>query len=432
VISKELQASAQRTGIEADPRAARPFRLAAVRLSDEPHDTEAFRAASAEAANHLVGLALAEAGDDLRRLLTPDPAEVNVIWTVACYQIGDLTPSAIRDFPDPVDAVATVAACPDEAHVAAELVASTAHGLRWTAMLRTNDLLSFQLPSSDTASDASRERPGDLSAALKRWRERLVDWSAHSGHERDTGTDTVGFAQLGAIDVTSGPVEVSPATWATPSPQVAPAMSTAMSPMPVMSPSAQTAVLALNERFSSLESTIANLATGLEAFATAAQRREERTAALERSMDTRMHELTAFVHHAVADLQQSVINRLDATEQRVTASMRESSSDAINRIRDVDTHVSAARRGIESAVRDEVSTVLLGMRAGLTPLTNEIVQRLSAAEREVDDRLSEALSELGHELAVVCDAVADLQDELASPRADDDAVPAESAVDIRD
>jgi hypothetical protein len=39
---------------------------------------------------------------------------------------------------------------------------------------------------------------------------------------------------------------------------------------------------------------------------------------------------------------------------------------------------------------------------------------------------------LGHELAVVCDAVADLQDELASPRADDDAVPAESAVDIRD
>src|SRR3954454_20048840 len=147
VISKELQTSARRIGIEADARAARPFRLAAVRLSDEQPDTDAYRAASSEAANHLVGLALADAGDDLRRLLTPDPAEVNVIWTVACYQIGDLTPSAIRDFPDPIDAVATMAACPDEAHVAAELVASTAGGLRWTAMLRTNDLLSFQLPS---------------------------------------------------------------------------------------------------------------------------------------------------------------------------------------------------------------------------------------------------------------------------------------------
>src|SRR3954447_7390194 len=198
VISKELQTSAQRVGIEADPRAARPFRLAAVRLSDERPDTDAYRAAATEAASHLVGLALADAGEDLRRLLTPDPAEVNVIWTVACYQIGDLTPSAIRDFPDPVDAVATVAACPDETHVAAELVASTEHGLRWTAVLRTNDLLSFQLPSSDTASDASRERPGDLAAALKRWRERLVDWSAHSGHERDT--EVVGFAQLGEIE----------------------------------------------------------------------------------------------------------------------------------------------------------------------------------------------------------------------------------------
>src|SRR3954471_10536572 len=333
VISKELQTSAQRVGIEADPRAARPFRLAAVRLSDERPDTDAYRAAATEAASHLVGLALADASEDLRRLLTPDPAEVNVIWTVACYQIGDLTPSAIRDFPDPVDAVATVAACPDETHVAAELVASTAHGLRWTAILRTNELLSFQLPSSDTASDASRERPGDLAAAMKRWRERLVDWSAHSGHERDT--ETVGFAQLGAIDVTSDRPEVAPTTWVAP----APAPAVAPSPSVAMTPAAQTAMLALNERFSSLETTITTLAAGLEAFATAAQRREERTAALERSIDTRMHELTGFVHHAIADLQQSVVNHLDASERRVTTSMRESSSDAINRIREIDSHL---------------------------------------------------------------------------------------------
>jgi hypothetical protein len=319
-----------------------------------------------------------------------------------------------------------VAACPDEAHVAAELVASTAHGLRWTAMLRTNDLLSFQLPSSDTASDASRERPSDLAAAMKRWRERLVDWSAHSGHERDT--EVVGFAQLSAVEVMPDLPAVATTSWA---PAPAPAVAPAMAPSTAMSPAAQTAALALNERFSSLESTIVSLAAGLEAFATAAQRREERTAALERSIDTRMHELTAFVHHAVADLQQSVINRLDASEQRVTTTMRESSTDAINRIRDIDSHVSAARRGVESTVRDEVSTVLLGMRAGLTPLTNEVVQRLSASERAADDRLTGALSELRDELAVVCEAVAGLQDELATS-SPDDVVPAESAVDIRD
>ncbi len=69
--AKELQASAQRIGIEADPRAARPFRLAAVRLSDEQPDTDVYRAAATEAASLLVGLALADASDDLRRLLTP-------------------------------------------------------------------------------------------------------------------------------------------------------------------------------------------------------------------------------------------------------------------------------------------------------------------------------------------------------------------------
>src|SRR4051795_8863149 len=77
--------------------------------------------------------------------------------------------------------MATVAACPDESHVAAELVASTAGGLRWTAVLRTNDHLAVQLPTPDTASDGSREHPGDLAAALRRWSERLTTWAEGGG-----------------------------------------------------------------------------------------------------------------------------------------------------------------------------------------------------------------------------------------------------------
>src|SRR6476469_2228819 len=162
VRANELLVSAQRTGIDPDARAGRLFRLAAVRLTNEPTDSEAHRAAAEDAGAALVALALSEADGELRDLVTPDPNDHNVVWTVACYQIGDLTPSALRDFPDPVEAVAVVAACPDETHVAAELVASTAGGLRWTAVLRTNDHLAVQLPTPDTASDGSREHPGDL------------------------------------------------------------------------------------------------------------------------------------------------------------------------------------------------------------------------------------------------------------------------------
>jgi hypothetical protein len=185
VRANELLTSARRTGIEADASAGRLFRLAAVRLTEAPTESDEHRAAAADAGVALVGLALAEAEDELRGLLTPDPSDHNVVWTVACYQIGDLTPSALRDFPDPVEAVATVAACPDESHVAAELVASTAGGLRWTAVLRTNDHLAVQLPTPDTASDGSREHPGDLAAALRRWRQRLAAWSENSGQAAD-------------------------------------------------------------------------------------------------------------------------------------------------------------------------------------------------------------------------------------------------------
>jgi hypothetical protein len=214
--AQELLISAQRTGIEPDARAGRLFRLAAVRLTNEPSDSEGHRAAAADAGAALVGLALAEAEDELRDLLTPDPTDRNVVWTVACYQIGDLTPSALRDFPDPVEAVAMVAACPDDTHVAAELVASTAEGLRWTAVLRTNDHLALQLPTPDTASDGSREHPGDLAAALRRWRDRLSGWAepgdddrARSSGEPASRTSTSLPLAVAPMPVGRGPIGLS-------------------------------------------------------------------------------------------------------------------------------------------------------------------------------------------------------------------------------
>jgi uncharacterized coiled-coil protein SlyX len=357
-----------------------------------------------------VGLALAEAEDDLRRLLTPDPAATEVIWTVACYQIGDLTPSAIRDFPDPVDAIATVAACPEEMHVAAELVASTAQGLRWTAVLRTNDLLSFQLPGPDTASDASRERPGDLSAALKRWRDRLADWSAHAGHERDT--EAVGFAQLNAIEATS----------LVAAPQALPAV--------ISSAPAVTSVAfnerfgALEQRLAGLESLLTSLTTEISSFASAAHRRELAMDQAAQAMDARFNKMASIVHQSLADVERNLSERVDTAEQRVKTTLRDSASDTVSRVRDVSGRVSTARQGVESALREEIGTVLLSMRAGFKPLANEMVQRVSAVEDTVQGELARTTDLLRRDMAVLFDAVASLQNDLARS-------PAEPTVDVR-
>jgi uncharacterized coiled-coil protein SlyX len=411
VDAKELQASALRIGVEADPRAARPFRLAAVRLSDEDPNTDAHRAAATEAASLLVGLALAEAEDDLRRLLTPDPAATEVIWTVACYQIGDLTPSAIRDFPDPVDAVATVAACPEEMHVAAELVASTAQGLRWTAVLRTNDLLSFQLPGPETASDASRERPGDLSAALKRWRDRLADWSAHAGHERDT--EAVGFAQLNAIDATS----------VVALPQALPAVIPSSAPA-VTSVAFNERFGALEQRLAGLESLLTSLTTEISSFASAAHRRELAMEQAAQAMDARFNKMASIVHQSLADVERNLSERVDTAEQRVKTTLRDTASDTVSRVRDVSGRVSTARQGVEAALREEIGTVLLSMRAGFKPLANEMVQRVSAVEDAVEGELARTTDLLRRDMAVLFDAVASLQHDLARS-------PAEPTVDVR-
>ena len=74
------------------------FRGAVVRLSGVPRGQLNGAAEATEAASAL--LEMAAAGDEagLREVLRPDPERTDVTWTVACYRIGDLTPSELRDF----------------------------------------------------------------------------------------------------------------------------------------------------------------------------------------------------------------------------------------------------------------------------------------------------------------------------------------------
>ena len=154
------------------------FRHAVVSLVASIPDTNGARRYSAEAAAALIELARRGEEQILRQILRPDPAGGDAIWTVACYQIGDLSPTALRDFPEVAPAVATLAQCPEPAHAAAELLACTAAGVRWTAMVRTGDTVRFQLLSNTTASGASSSQPGSLEQACEGWAGQLIDWAA--------------------------------------------------------------------------------------------------------------------------------------------------------------------------------------------------------------------------------------------------------------
>jgi len=159
------------------------FARAAVDLAAAETDSDEARAAAAAAAGALVELS--DAGDDgaLRTLLRPDPrGDQQVSWTVACYQIGDLTPAELRDFPDPGEAVAALVRCPDASHLAGELIASDDLGLRWTALVRTGGRVAFQHLDVTTAGAVGDT--GRLHTAVAGWQRRLRSWEG----ERLAGT----------------------------------------------------------------------------------------------------------------------------------------------------------------------------------------------------------------------------------------------------
>lgn len=177
----------------ADPASSIAFRsavVAATRATDDVARREALRAAAGAA----ISLAVNGAESELRSLLTPDPVNANVTWSVACYQIGDLTPSAVRDFADAAEAVTTVSQCNDIGHVAAELVASTSMGIRWVALVRTNTTTQLRLPDADATSDSTGRHASELGDAQRRWRRRIAAWSEGT----DAGIDLADGDELAA------------------------------------------------------------------------------------------------------------------------------------------------------------------------------------------------------------------------------------------
>ncbi len=180
-------------------RTARPQRLAFAEavevLETVDVDSDAGRGAARRAADALVALAEQGASADLAAILTPAPDAPSVVWTVACYQIGDLTPSALQDFSEPVAAVTTLCGCPDPSHVAAELLASTEAGLRWAALVRTGERIEFQRPPLGMTGTGTP--PADAAA---RWRAHLDAWA-------DASDDSLGGAdrRAAASVVTTAP-----------------------------------------------------------------------------------------------------------------------------------------------------------------------------------------------------------------------------------
>lgn len=151
------------------------FRRAAVSLALREQASEPARRYSLLCAESLLGLAAGGHEAELSAILVADPAFSGATWTVACYQIGDLSPSTLRDFPSAALAVMTLARCESEAHVAAELIVSNGEGVRWTALVRSGAEVVYQPLAPSTASAAS---PTELLGARHRWEDQLLMWAA--------------------------------------------------------------------------------------------------------------------------------------------------------------------------------------------------------------------------------------------------------------
>jgi hypothetical protein len=206
MLRTQVAPAQERTWWPAGGGAAR-FRQAAAALADVPDATSAGSPHARDAAEALLHLARAGQDETLGTLLRPDPLRRETTWTVACYRIGDLVPSELRDFASAAEAVLNLASCADPSHVAAELVASTPGGVRWTAVYRTGRTLIFQLPSREPGGEAPDPGPGGGPEAAAHWLDRLRHWRADP--EADDADPVVPATGVPATDVPSADVPAS-------------------------------------------------------------------------------------------------------------------------------------------------------------------------------------------------------------------------------
>lgn len=151
------------------------FRRAAVSLAMSLDEGTARGEHGRECAAALIALASSGQEHLLAPVLRADPDREDVTWTVACYQIGDLSPTTLRDFGDASSAVRNLAGCGEAAHVAAELIVTNGDGVRWTALVRSGTDVTFQLLEAGTASAGTA---AVLQGVRHRWEDLLLDWAA--------------------------------------------------------------------------------------------------------------------------------------------------------------------------------------------------------------------------------------------------------------
>lgn len=339
--------AARTSEVAADPRAASAFRTAVVAATRAPDDgarRDALRNAAAAA------ISLATAGDaaELRSLLTPDPVNSNVTWTVACYQIGDLTPSAVRDFADAAEAVRTVAHCDDAGHVAAELVSSTSQGLRWVALVRTNTTAQLRLPDNDATSDSTGQHATELGDAQRRWRRRIAAWA--EGVDPEEGIDLTAFAA-------GAPAAPRPSASSSPAPSA---------PAPVATPADPAAIAGLREQVGSVERQLVRLDTLLTGGFGNDEERAGRLHALLAEVEARLVDASLDTRSGLASVEHRLGERVAAVRDTV--------------VRGLDA-ASAGTAATRELVEARTSGLAESLRAGVQQLTD----RLAANEAQLTE-----------------------------------------------
>ena len=155
--------------------AAIRFRRVAVAMALNGGSNEGSRADARDCATSLLALAGGGHEELLASTLRADPAAPEATWTVACYQIGDLSPSSLRDYAEAAPAVLALSRCETASHVAAELIVTNGDGVRWTAMIRSGSDVTYQPLAAATASAVT---PAGLRAVRHRWEDRLLMWAS--------------------------------------------------------------------------------------------------------------------------------------------------------------------------------------------------------------------------------------------------------------
>lgn len=158
------------------------FRRAAVSMALSAGTDESSRADARDGAASLLALAAGGHEEALAAILRADPAASEATWTVACYQIGDLSPSALRDYAEAAPAVLTLAGCETASHVAAELIVTNGDGVRWTALVRSGSDVAYQPLAPATATAATT---AGLLAVRHRWEDQLLLWASAPAHGLD-------------------------------------------------------------------------------------------------------------------------------------------------------------------------------------------------------------------------------------------------------